>query len=200
MMPTVFVVDDDAAMCRALRQLLESAGLRVETYADGPTFLAACGKHCAGCVVLDVAMPGMDGQEVQAALQEHGVQIPVVFLTGHADVPMAVRAMQAGAVDFVEKPVQGADLLDRVRRALALDEERRQTEAYAQEVRHRHDRLSAREREIMGLVVEGLSSKEIARRLELSPRTVEVHRSHVMYKMGAASLVDLVSMSGHCVD
>jgi len=198
MMSTVFVVDDDAAVRAALARLLETAGMRVETYADGPALLAACEQQPPGCVVLDMAMPGMNGHEVQAALNELGLGISIVFLTGHGDVPMAVEAVQAGAVDFLEKPVQGVVLLERVHRALAVGEERREAQAYAQAVQQCHGRLSSREREVMALVVSGLSSKEIARQLGLSPRTVEAHRSHVMDKMGATSLAELVNLAAYC--
>lgn len=197
MTPRVFIVDDDPAMRDALAQMLETAGLRVETYADGAAFLAASTHKQAGCVLLDIAMPGMSGHDVQTALNKRGSQLPVIFLTGHGDVPMAVHAVHAGAMDFLEKPVPGEVLLERVRHALALDEERQQSETYAQEIQQRHARLSAREREVMTLVVSGLSSKEIARQLGLSHRTVETHRTHVMFKMGAANLAELITMSTH---
>jgi two-component system response regulator FixJ len=200
MTPTVFIVDDDSAIREALRQILELAGFNVETHASGPSFLAACKKDCAGCLLLDVAMPGMSGQEVQAALIERGVRMPIIFLTGHGDIPMAVRAVQAGALDFLEKPITSAYLLERVRHALALDEEQRRTESNAQQIRQRYSRLSRREREVMAWVVAGQSSKEIARLLDLSPRTVEAHRTHVMSKMGAANVAELVSMAAHCGD
>lgn len=200
MTPTVFIVDDDAAIRQALAQLLEVAGLRVQTYANGPSFLAVCGAACAGCVLLDVAMPGMNGHEVQAALKERGVQLPIVFLTGHGDIPMAVRAMQAGALDFLEKPIRSGELLERVRQALARDEERRTAQASRQQIQQRYARLSLREREVMSLVVAGLSSKEIARKLDLSPRTIDVHRAHVMHKMAVTNLVELVNLAPDCID
>jgi len=195
---TVFVVDDDDAMRDALVQLLETAGLQVEAHADGPAFLAAYEADRPGCLLLDMAMPGMTGLEVQAALNARGLTIPTIFLTGHGDIPMAVRAVQAGAVDFLEKPIQGAALLERVQRALALDLEWRQTQGRTQSIQQRYARLSSRERECMALIASGLTSKEIARELGISPRTVEVHRTHVMHKMGAANLADLLNMAACC--
>ena len=195
---TVFIVDEEAAMRYALAQLLETAGLQAEAHADGPAFLAACEADRPGCLLLDVAMPGMTGFEVQAALNARGLTIPTIFLTGHGDIPMAVRAVQAGAVDFLEKPIQGAALLERVQRALALDLEWRQTQGRTQAIQQRYARLSSRERECMALIASGLTSKEVARELGISPRTVEVHRTHVMHKMGAVNLADLVNMAACC--
>lgn len=194
---TVFIVDDDAAIRDALSQLLETASLPVESHADGRAFLAAYGDR-RGCLLLDIAMPGMSGLEVQAALSARGLAIPVVFLTGHGDIPLAVRALQAGAVDFLEKPVQGAMLLERVRRALRLDQEWRETQGRTQAIQQHYARLSSREREVMVLAVSGLTCKEIAQKLGISPRTVEVHRTHVMHKMGASNLAELVSMAACC--
>jgi FixJ family two-component response regulator len=196
--PTVFVVDDDAAIRDAVVQLLEITGLQAESHADGLAFLAAYTEDRPGCLLLDMAMPGMTGLEVQAKLKARGLGIPIIFLTGHGDIPMAVRAVQAGAVDFLEKPVPGATLLERVQRALKLDEDRRETEIRTQAIQQRYVRLSPREREIMAFMVSGLTSKEIARELDLSPRTVEVHRTHVMHKMAAAHLAELVIMAACC--
>lgn len=195
---TIFIVDDDVAMRDALAQLLETSGLQVEAHAGGPAFLAAYEADRPGCLLLDMAMPGMTGLEVQAALNARGLTIPIIFLTGHGDIPMAVRAVQAGAVDFLEKPIQGATLLERVQRALALDLEWRQTQGRTQAIQQRYARLSSRERECMALIASGLTSKEIARELGISPRTVEVHRTHVMHKMGAANLADLLNMAACC--
>jgi two-component system response regulator FixJ len=195
---TVFVVDDDAAMRDALAQLLETAGLRVEAHADGPAFLATFEADRPGCLLLDMAMPGMTGLEVQAALNARGLGVPIIFLTGHGDIPMAVRAVQAGAVDFLEKPIQGAALLERVQRALNLDREWRQTQGRTQAIQQRYASLSPRERECMALAVSGFTSKEIARKLDISPRTVEVHRTHVMHKMGAVNMAELVNMATCC--
>lgn len=197
MTATVFIVDDDTALRDALAGLLETAGLNTKTYADGSTFLAACGQKSTGCVLLDIAMPGMSGTEVQTALIERGIPIPVIFLTGHGDISMAVHAVQCGAVDFLEKPIQSAALLERVRHALAIDEEHRRKQAYVRDIRRRYGRLTSREREVMALVVCGQSNKDIARHLTLSPRTVEVHRTHVMNKMEAANLVELVNINAH---
>lgn len=195
---TVFVVDDDVAMRDALAQLLEAAGLQVETHASGPDFLGAYGGNPPGCLLLDMAMPGMNGLEVQAALKARGCAIPILFLTGHGDIPMAVQAVQAGAVDFLEKPIKGAILLERVQRALKLDQEWREMRGRTQAIQQRHARLSAREQEVMALAVTGLTSKQIAQQLGISPRTVEVHRTHVMHKMGAANLAELVNLAGFC--
>jgi two-component system response regulator FixJ len=198
MTDTVFIVDDDPALRDALSQLLQTAGLQVETYADGETFLSACRKNPPGCVVLDMAMPGMNGAQVQAALNKCDAQIPVLFLSAHGDIPMAVRALQSGAMDFLEKPVAGAVLLARVRQALEFDAQSRQAQVRRQDIRRRYARLTAREREIMALVVSGRSNKEIARQLGVSPRTIESHRKNVMSKMGADSLVELVRIAADC--
>jgi len=200
MTPVVYIVDDDDAIREELQYLLEGAGFKVEAYADGPAFLAACGEDCAGCVVLDLNMPGMSGHDVQNALRQGGVQIPVVFLSGQSHVPSVVKAVRCGAVDFLEKPVSGEALLERVREAFVMDRERRQAQASIRDARRRHARLSPREREVMALVVAGLSSKEIAHDLGLSPRTVEQHRAHVMFKMGAANITELVGMAASCLD
>jgi two-component system response regulator FixJ len=186
---TVFVVDDDVAIRDALVQLLEAAGLQVETH-DGHRLEGLSGNRRAAS---DMAMPGMTGLEVRRRWRR--ADIPILFLTGHGDIPMAVQAVQAGAVDFLEKPIKGAVLLERVQRALKLDQEWRRTKGHAQTIQQCHDRLSSREREIMTFIVSGLTSKEIARDLGISPRTVEVHRTHVMHKMGATNLAELVNMA-----
>ncbi|MEE4378050.1 MAG: response regulator [Candidatus Competibacteraceae bacterium] len=196
MTPTVFIVDDDPAMRESLQQFLEVAGLKVEAFADGPSFLATCDNR-PGCVVLDMAMPGMDGHAVQAALCERGLVIPVIFLTGHASIPQAVRTVRGGAVDFLEKPVTGAQLLERVRDALALDAQRRHGQDQFAELQRRYSLLSQREVEVLRLLVVGMKNKELARTLGISPRTVETHRAHIMYKMGATSLAELAQMAVH---
>lgn len=197
--PTVFVVDDDEDLRDALCQMLGGAGLASTRHADGESFLASY-DDAPGCVLLDMAMPGMDGMAVQQALKARGLAIPVVFLTGHGDIPLAVKAMQAGAVDYLEKPVQGSVLLERVRRALELDRQCRAAREDADHIRRNYARLSPREREVMALIVRGMSSKVIAQKLGLSPRTVDVHRIHIMYKMGADSLPELVRRAAHCDD
>jgi FixJ family two-component response regulator len=196
--PTVFVVDDDAAIRDAVVQLLEITGLQAESHADGAAFLAAYTEDRPGCLLLDITMPGMTGLEVQAELKARGRGIPIIFLTGHGDIPMAVRAVQTGAADFLEKPVNGATLIERVKRALNLDKERRLTQGRTRDILRRHARLSKREKEVMRLAASGLTSKEIARELGISPRTVEVHRIHVMHKMGAANVAELVMMATCC--
>ncbi len=195
---TVHLVDDDADVRDALSGLLQAAGLRVQAYARAEDFLASCVAGQPGCLLLDVAMPGMTGPELQAALAASGIDLPVVFLTGHGDIPTAVRVTRAGAVDFLEKPVAGKVLVARVKNALELDAKRRLEGADRRAIRARYAQLSEREREVMALVVTGLSSKEIARRLGISHRTVEVHRTNLMHKMGAARLPDLIACAACC--
>jgi len=198
MKPTVFVVDDDHSMREALSQLLDNAGLQVKNYASGSEFLADCDTDSVGCVLLDMSMPGMNGREVQAALAERGIDLPILFLTGHGDIPSAVQTVKDGAIDFLEKPIRGEVLLARVGKALEIDAERRHAAGKTRDLRERHARLTPREREVMSWITSGLSNKEVARKLDLSPRTVEVHRQHVMYKMGADNLVELVAMAAAC--
>lgn len=194
----VFIVDDDAAMRDALSLLLENHGMHTEVFADGNTFLLACEHQSPGCVLLDMAMPGMNGHEVLATMNERRLQIPVIFLSGYGDIAMAVRAMQLGAMDFLEKPISGVELIKRLQSVLMNDEQRREMQLHIQNSRQSYGRLSPREREVMALVVSGLLNKEIARRLQLSPRTVEVHRIHVMHKMRVSNIAELVSVAGLC--
>lgn len=165
----------------------------MESHADGPAFLAAYGPDRAGCLLLDMAMPGMIRQQIQETLNACGLVVPIVFLTGHSDISMAVRAVQSGAVDFLEKPIQGRILIERVQRALQLDREWRQKRGSFQAIQ-RFALLNPREREVMAQVVSGLTCKEIAKKLDLSPRTVEVHHAHVMHKMGVCTLAGLVRL------
>ena len=198
MTQTVHIVDDDRAMRDALSQLLDNAGFEVRVFSDGAGFLDFCDIDSSGCILLDMSMPGMSGQEVQETLKARNIDLPILFLTGHGDIRSAVKAVKDGALDFLEKPIRGEVLLARVRRALEIDAERRMSVAKARDLRQRHARLTDREREVMRWVTSGLSNKEIARKLELSPRTVEAHRQHVMYKMGAENLVELVEMASAC--
>lgn len=193
-----FVVDDDEVLRDALCQLLEAEGIEAKGFADGASFLAAVHHNCAGCVLLDVAMPGMDGMEVQRALKERGFAIPIIFLTGHGDIPMAVEAVHEGALDFLEKPVPGPVLIKQVRSALAMDQKQRITQIEAQRARQSRSLLSPREREVFDQVVTGRSNKEIALQLGISHRTVEVHRDNLMRKMGAGSLVELIKLAILC--
>jgi RNA polymerase sigma factor (sigma-70 family) len=193
---TVFIVDDDQAVARSLRWLIETVRLNVETFASAQAFLDGYDASKPGCLVLDVRMPGMSGLELQerlAARRTH--HVPIIFITGHGDVQMAVRAVQAGAFDFVEKPFNDQDLLDRIQRAIAFDTEQRGREVQHAQLRALFDSLTPREREVLDRVAEGLSNKAIANSLGLSAKTVEVHRAKVMEKMHARSLSDLVKMA-----
>lgn len=193
--PTVFIVDDDQAVVRSLRWLIESVKVRVETYASAQSFIDDYDSAMSGCLVLDVRMPGMSGIELQERLAAQRIRIPIIFITGHGDVQMAVRAVQAGAFDFVEKPFNDQDLLDRIQKAITRDTEQRDKEAYRTQLRALFASLTPREREVLDLVVEGMSNKAIANSLGLSAKTVEVHRAKVMDKMHARSVSDLVKMS-----
>jgi two-component system, LuxR family, response regulator FixJ len=193
--PIVFVVDDDRAMRESLRWLLESVGLTVRTYANAADFLREYEPTQPGCLVLDVRMPGMSGLDLQADLVRRGAGLPTIIVTGHAEVPMAVRAVKAGAVDFIEKPFSDQLLLDRVRQALEIDRLEREVRRRREEARRRLESLTAREREVLMLVAVGKANKEIAAELGLSPKTVEVHRSHVMSKMSVDSLAELIRVA-----
>ena len=193
--PTVFVVDDDRAMRDSLSWLLDSVGLRVRSYATAAEFLADHDPAQPGCLVLDVRMPGMSGLDLQAELARRGVELPTIVITGHAEVSMAVRAVKAGAIDFIEKPFSDQLLLDRVRQALEIDLEAREVRRRREDARRRLATLTAREREVLDLVVAGKANKEIASALGLSTKTVEVHRAHVMSKMCVDSLAELIRIT-----
>ena len=193
--PIVFVVDDDRAMRESLRWLLESIGLSVRTYATAAEFLDDHDPAQPGCLVLDVRMPGMSGLDLQTELARRGAELPTIVVTGHAEVAMAVRAVKAGAIDFIEKPFSDQLLLDRVRQALEIDRQSREVRMRREEARRRLASLSAREREVLGLVAAGKANKEIAAALGLSPKTVEVHRAHVMAKMAVDSLAELIRVA-----
>lgn len=192
--PKVYIVDDDEAVLDAIRMLLLSVDYEVETFQSPRAFLEAAPGITAGCLVLDVRMPAMSGLELQQLLKQRGVPIPIIFITGHGDVPMAVQAMQAGAFDFLQKPFRDQDLLDRIGEALVADNNRRRNQYHQGEVKVRLAQLSPREREVLDLVVAGQANKVIAAELNLSQRTVEIHRARVMEKMEARSLADLVRM------
>ncbi len=191
----VFVVDDDASMRTALRRLMRSVGFDVEVFASAQEFLAAERPDRPGCLVLDVRMPRMSGLELQRALDESGVDLPVIFVTGHGDVPMSVRAMKAGAVDFLLKPFNDQDLIDAVQRAIEKDRARRLASAEESEIRARFATLTPREQEVMAHVVAGGLNKQIAGDLGASEKTIKVHRSRIMHKMAATSLAELVRLA-----
>ncbi|HEB97535.1 MAG TPA: response regulator transcription factor [Sedimenticola thiotaurini] len=191
----VFVVDDDQAMRNSLKWLIESVGMHVETYDSAAEFIRNYYPGRAGCLLLDVRMPGMSGLELQQYFLENQINIPIIIITGHGDVPMAVRAMKAGAVDFIEKPFNDELLLESIRNALSLDVERRTAQAERAEIATRLAHLTPRELEVMEMVTDGRSNKEIAQALGVSAKTVEAHRARVMEKMEARSLADLVKMA-----
>jgi FixJ family two-component response regulator len=191
---TVYVVDDDDAVRNSLRMLLKSAGVHAEASASAQEFLSSYEVSQPGCLVLDVRMPGMSGLEMQHELNLRGATIPVIFITGHGDIPMAVEAMQHGAFDFLQKPFRDQELLDRVQRALVRDTEYRARLRHTDRIRERLASLSPREREVLDLVTQGKANKMVAGDLGVSQRTVEIHRAHVMQKMEAGSLAELVRM------
>jgi FixJ family two-component response regulator len=193
--PKVFVVDDDEAVRNSLCLLLKSLGMPAVAHESAESFLAAYDDEQPGCIVLDVRMPGMSGPELQDALNRRGAPIPVIFITGHGDVPMAVEAMRHGAVDFLQKPFSDKDLVNRIQLALAADQRNREAIGALDEIRARIAALTPRERQVLELVTQGKSNKVIAGDLGASQRTVEIHRSHVMEKMGANSLAQLVRMT-----
>ncbi len=190
--PTVFIVDDEVAVAESLRWLIESVGLRVETFSAASEFLARYRPECAGCLVLDVRMPAMSGLELQDRLKGQGVSLPIIFVTGHGGVQTAVRALKGGAIDFIEKPFDDQRMLDLVHKALALDAETRRHTAAQAGAAARYASLSAREREVLDLLIEGQTNKSIARSLGLSAKTVETYRANVMQKMAAPTVPHLV--------
>jgi len=191
---TVYIVDDDQAIRHAMELLMRSVGLDYEIFHSGDEFLETHSNDRAGCLVLDIRMPGLGGLELQEKLLEMGSSLPIIFITGHGDVPMAVEAMQKGAVDFIQKPFRDQELLDRIGEAVKTDRERRSEREQQAEVRNRISKLTNREREVLDLVVTGKPNKVIAYELGVSQRTVEIHRARVMEKMQAKSLADLVKM------
>lgn len=193
--PIVYVVDDDEAVRDSLRMLLKSVGHEVRTFASAKEFLAGHDTSRPGCIVLDIRMPEMSGLELQEALRRQRFRLPVIFITGHGDVPMAVQAMQRGAADFIQKPFRDQDLLDVIHRALDGSVAERGVQAQRGEVLKRLGSLTAREREVMDMVVAGHANKVIAIELGISQRTVEIHRARVMEKMQCRSLADLVRLA-----
>ena len=192
--PTVFVVDDDPAIRIAMQALMESVHLQHEIFGSADEFLEQFSDDRAGCLILDIRMPGLGGLELQELLVQRHSTLPIIFITGHGDVPMAVEAMQKGAVDFIQKPFRDQDLLDRIHHALKADRERRVEQRQHSEVAERVARLTNREHEVFDLVVTGKANKVIAYELGVSQRTVEIHRARVMEKMEARSLADLVKL------
>ena len=191
----VYVVDDDAAVRDSLALLLRSVSLPVETFESAPQFLECHDPGRGGCLLLDIRMPGMSGMELQQQLRQRGSELPIIFITGHGDVAMAVQAMRSGALDFIEKPFRDQALIDRIHEALTLDNERRRAQKELTDLRARFARLTPREHEVMLRIAQGQANKLIASELGLSERTIELHRARVMHKTGARSLAELVSMT-----
>lgn len=192
---TVFVVDDDQAVARSLRWLFESVKLKVETFSSAQSFLDGYDSSKPGCLVLDVRMPGMSGLDLQERLAAQRIYLPIIFITGHGDVQMAVRAVKSGAFDFVEKPFNDQDLLERIHKAITFDAVQRSQDTQRTQLRALFASLTTREREVLDLVVEGKSNKAIANWFGLSAKTIEVHRAKMMEKMQARSVADLVKMT-----
>ncbi len=192
---TVFVIDDDVAMRATLSSLFRSVGLRVELFGSAHEFAQIKMPDVASCLVLDIRLPGVSGLDFQAELAEADIRIPIIFMTGHGDIPMSVKAMKAGAIDFLTKPFRDQDILDAAVRALERDQKRRDSEKAVSELRILFDSLTSRELEVMTHVADGLMNKQIAAKLGITEITVKVHRGHLMRKMKARSLIDLLGMA-----
>lgn len=195
MQPTVFVVDDDPSVRMALANLFRSVGLRAEVFGSAPDFLQSTLPDVASCLVLDIRLPGLSGLDFQVELAHADIHIPIIFVTGHGDIPMTVRAMKAGAVDFLSKPFRDQDMLDAVTMAIERDRKRRTDARTIADLRAHFERLTPREREVLPLVASGLMNKQIAAEIGLAQITVKIHRGHIMKKMEARSLADLVRMA-----
>jgi FixJ family two-component response regulator len=193
--PTVFIIDDDRGMRQAVQDLVESVGLRAESFATSQEFLSRQPTSDPSCLVLDVRLPQMSGLDFQRRLAEIGMQIPIIFITAHGDVPMSVRALKSGAVEFLTKPFRDQDLLDAIQQALQRDRAAREQQAEVDGLHARYQALTAREREVMGLVVSGMLNKQIASEIGASEATVKIHRGNVMQKMQAGSLIELVRIA-----
>lgn len=198
---TVFVVDDDESVRKGLSLSLKQRGFRVESFASAEQFLVGVDKDSAGCLVLDVRMPGMTGTELQHEMASRGIRLPIIFISGHGNVPMATRTMRRGAIDFLEKPYSLDVLLERIGEALQVNSEHRETAAFKQKVHRRFERLSSREREVMRMIVAGAAtatSKAVAATLGISNRTVDTYRARLMEKMRARSITELAEMARIC--
>jgi FixJ family two-component response regulator len=193
--PIVFVIDDDASMRRALTNLFQSVGLGVKVFGSAPEMLQSRLPDIASCLVLDIRLPGLSGLDFQTELAKANIRIPIIFMTGHGDIPMTVRAMKGGAVDFLTKPFRDQDMLDAVVTAIERDRKRREAEKVIADLQALFEALTSREREVLTLVASGLMNKQIAAELGLAEITVKIHRGHIMKKMGARSLADLVRMA-----